>query len=114
MLLLAPPIVVVDPDPDIIGVHPCALLLDNPEQVALNIQRSLKGLRTNVIKEVDGVRGVLSEFDQGSGANSSTVLALMLPTSTGCVQFVGVAPRAQFAAHRAHYERIIFSVRRAP
>ncbi len=96
-------------DPDIIGVVACTMSLADPEQIAVNLRRSLKGVRTVVVKEIDGVRGVLSEWDQGK----DTVLGLMLPTSSGCVQFIGQSPRAQFAARRAQYERIIFSVRRA-
>jgi hypothetical protein len=97
-------------DPDIIGIVACTMSLADPEQIVANLKRSLKGVRTVAVKEIDGVRGVLSEWDQGK----DTVLGLMLPTSSGCVQFMGQSPRAQFAARRAQYERIIFSVRRAP
>ena len=111
MIWLAPPAVMnPDLDPDTIGVHACQVSLANPEQVASNLRRSLKGVKTVVVKEIDGIRGVLSEWDQGA----STVLGLMLPTSTGCVQLLALSPLAEFAAHRANYERIIFSVRRAP
>jgi hypothetical protein len=112
-LLLAPPAAKNPNVPGIIGVTACPVSLANPDQVAANVRRSLKGVKTVVVKEIDGVRGVLAEWDQGDGATASTVLALMLPTSAGCVQLLGRSPRALFAVHRAHYERILFSVRRA-
>jgi hypothetical protein len=110
-LLLAPPAVMHPNQSDIIGVVACLQSLANPDQVIANVKRTLKGVRTAVVKEIDGVRGVLAEWDEGDGA---TVLSLMLPTSTGCVQFLGRSPRSQFEADRAKYERIIFSVRRTP
>jgi hypothetical protein len=113
--LMLAPAAVTNPDvPEIIGVVACPVSLADPEQVAANVKRSLKGVKMAVVKEIDGVRGVVAEFDQGDGATASTVLSLMLPTSTGCVQFLGRSPRAQFAARRDNYERILFSVRRAP
>jgi hypothetical protein len=113
-LFLAPPAVInADLYPNAIGVAAGTVSLANPEQVAVNIQRNLKGAKTAMVREIDGVRGVLAEFDQGDGVTASTVLSLMLPTVAGCVQFIGRSPRAQFAAHRAQYERILFSVRRA-
>ncbi len=108
MLLLVPP-GTRNGNPDMIGVIACNRSLANPDEVAANVKRTLKGVKTAVVKDIDGVRGVLAEWDQGN----STVLGLMLPTSSGCVEFLGQSPRAQFAARRPGYERIIFSVRRA-
>jgi Short C-terminal domain len=108
MLLLVPP-GAKNGDPGVIGVVACTISLADPEQIATNLRRSLKGVKIVGVKEIDGVRGVLAEWDQGD----STLLGLMLPTSSGCVQFMGRSPRAQFAARRPEYERIIFSVRRA-
>jgi hypothetical protein len=108
MLLLVPP-GAKNGDPDIIGVVACKASLTNPDEVVANVKRTLKGVKTAVVKDIDGVSGILAEWDQGN----STVLGLMLPTSTGCVQFMGQSPSAQFAARRGQYERIIFSVRRA-
>jgi len=109
MLLLVPP-GARNGDPDVIGVVACTMSLADPEQIAANLRRNLKGVKTVGVKEIDAVRGVLAEWDQGD----ATLLGLMLPTSSGCVQFMGRSPRAQFAARRPEYERIIFSVRRAP
>lgn len=107
MLMLVPP-GAKNGDPGIIGVVACTMSLADPEQIAANLRRSLKGVKTVGVKEIDGVRGVLAEWDQGD----STLLGLMLPTSSGCVQFLGRSPRGQFAARRPEYERIILSVRR--
>jgi hypothetical protein len=99
--------------PDVVGITAGLAPLANPEQVAENLKRNLKGFRFAIVKEVGGVRGVLAEFEEVRGATTFTVYSLMLPTGSGSLQFIARTPRPNFLAYRAHYDHIFFSVRRA-
>jgi hypothetical protein len=65
------------------------------------------------IREVDGLRGVLTRMDSGEGEEAQSTLILKLPLASLAVDFVASAPRAEFERQLPLYERILASVRLA-
>jgi hypothetical protein len=105
-------------DSSVVYVRLSPVALSDPAKVVEMIKKnaaapdaSFKAALVEV-REVGGVRGVLVQMDQGSGATATSTLFLKMPLTTTSVDFIARAASADFASHRAGYERILFSLRR--
>ncbi len=117
-LWIGPPDATPNQDPRFIYVRISTVSLAEPDKVAAAIRQndSSDDSWTAPIVEVrtiHGVRGVLVQVDRGKDAEARSSLTLKLPLPKTSVDFVGQAGKADFAKHRALYEKILLSAQPA-
>lgn len=105
-------------DPRLIYVRISTAKLDDPEKAVANIRAAdAKNDAWSApiveVRDLEGLKGVYVRMDSGSGDTARSTLALKLPYTTGGIDFLAGAPRAEFEKLLPMYQRILLSVRRA-
>jgi hypothetical protein len=117
-LWLGPADAVPPADPRLVWVRGSRTSMAQPERVVANLRAKDEAegdwsAPVLEIREVDGLRGVLTRMDSGEGEEAQSTLILKLPLASLAVDFVASAPRAEFERQLPLYERILASVRLA-
>jgi len=105
-------------DPRLIYVRISSVKLDDPDKAVANIRAAdAKNDAWSApiveVRDLEGLKGVYVRMDSGSGDTARSTLALKLPYTTGGIDFLAGAPRADFEKLFPVYQRILLSVRRA-
>jgi len=105
-------------DPRLIYVRISSVKLDDPDKAVANIRAAdAKNDAWSApiveVRDLEGLKGVYVRMDSGSGDTARSTLALKLPYTTGGIDFLAGAPRAEFEKLLPVYQRILLSVRRA-
>jgi hypothetical protein len=117
-LWLGPYDAVPPKDPRLIYVRISAVKLDDPDKAVANIRAAdAKNDAWSApiveVRDLEGLKGVYVRMDSGSGDTARSTLALKLPYTTGGIDFLAGAPRADFEKLFPVYQKILLSVRRA-
>ncbi len=103
-------------DPRLIYVRLSPTPMDDPAKTVANIRAADEKQPWSApfveAREVNGIKAVLLRMDSGEGAKARSTLVLKLPLEGGGVDFLGSAPRAEFAKLLPAYQKVFFSVRR--
>jgi len=105
-------------DPRLIYVRISTVKLDDPDKAVANIRAAdAKNDAWSApiveVRDLEGLKGVYVRMDSGSGDSARSTLALKLPYTTGGIDFLAGAPRAEFEKLLPVYQRILLSVRSA-
>jgi hypothetical protein len=103
-------------DPRLVYVRISPTPLTDPAKTVANIRAADATQPWSVpfieAREVNGIPAVLLRMDSGEGAAARSTLVLKLPLEGGGLDFLGAAPRAEFAKLLPVYQKVFFSVRR--